>query len=195
MISKVDFVFRLGWSVQLNSSKHSLMSRCVHVCVLHSCLAEPETQLLALIDFSDRGDFPVQGHTPSNRLRSLLAGRGAPSPWSNGTFQPVCWRAGWEERLGVQGKKLAASAWQSFTVEERNCTRHLQTPRNWQLSTPFPWAGLEEYITHMKIMLEAQTKGFQKLHLKFDSVNGVFFPYIAWQWKHSNEYVLHPNGA
>lgn len=144
-------------------------------CLLQGCLAEPETQLLALIDFSDREDFPVQGHTPSNRLRSLLAGKGAPSPWSNGTFQPVCWQAGWEKGLRVQGKGLAAPARQSFTVEEPNCTRHLQTPRNWQLSTTFPWAGLEECITRMKIMLEAQTKGFRKLHLKFDCVNGLFF--------------------
>lgn len=54
------------------------MSNCVHVCVCVYYLAEPETQLLALIDFSDREDFPVQGYTPSNRLRSLLAGKGAP---------------------------------------------------------------------------------------------------------------------
>lgn len=79
-------------------------SVCMCACLLHSCLAEPKTQLLALIDFSDREDFPVQGHTPSNRLRSLLAGNGAPSPWSNGTFQPVCWRAGWEKGLRVQAK-------------------------------------------------------------------------------------------
>lgn len=162
--------------MQLNGSKH-LMSKYVRVCVclMHSCLAEPETQLLALIDFSDREDFPVQGRTPSNRLRSLLAAKGAPSPWSNGTFQPVCWRVGYRKRLRVQGKGLAAPARQSFTVEEPNCTRHLQTLRSWQLSMPFPWAGLEECISRVKIMLEAQTKGFRKLHLKFDSVNGVFF--------------------
>lgn len=151
------------------------MSKCVHACLSQCCLAEPETQLLALIDFSDREDFPVQGHTPSNRLRSLLAGKGVPSPWLNGTFQPICWRAGCEKGLGVQGKGLAAPARQSFTVKEPNCTRHLQTPRNWQLSTPFPWAGLEEYIACIKIMLEAQTKGFKKLHLKFDSANCLFF--------------------
>lgn len=63
---------------------------------------------------------------------------------------------------GSRGRGLAAPAQQSFTVEEPNCRRHLQTPRNWQLSTTFPWAGLEECITHMKIMLEAQTKGFSK---------------------------------
>ncbi|KAL7887261.1 hypothetical protein AOLI_G00049820 [Acnodon oligacanthus] len=36
-------------------------------------LAEPETQLLALIDFSDGEDFPIHGPTPPNPLRSLLA--------------------------------------------------------------------------------------------------------------------------
>lgn len=42
---------------------------------------------------------------------------------------------------GAQGPGeggLAAPARQSFTVEEPNCTRHLQTPRSWQLSTTFP---------------------------------------------------------
>lgn len=146
------------------------------VFLLQGSLAEPETQLLALIDFSDREDFPVQGHTPSNRLRGLLAGKGAPSPWSNSTFQPVCCWAGYKKGLRVQGKGLAAPARQSFTVEEPNCTRHLQTPRNWQLYTLFPWAGLEACITCIKIMLEAQTWHFRKLHLKFDSVNGLFFP-------------------
>ncbi len=166
-------------------------------CLLQGCLAEPETQLLALIDFSDREDFPVQGHTPSNRLRSLLAGKGAPSPWSNGTFQHVCWRAGWEKGLRVQGKGLAAPARQSFTVEEPNCTRHLQTPRNWQLSTTFPWAGLEECITRMKIMLEAQTKGFRKTSPEVWFCKwSLFSPFqlqfplqTLWQWKHSKEYV------
>lgn len=145
-------------------------------CVLRVCLAEPKTQLLALIDFSDREDFPVQGHAPSNRLRSLLAGKGVPSPRLNGTFQPVCWRAGCEQGLGVQGKGLAAPARQSFTVEEPNCTRHLQTPRNWQLSTPFPRAGLEEYITCGEFMQEAQNKGFLKTSPEVWLWKQVFFP-------------------
>lgn len=173
--SKVAFMFEAcaySWTTPNTSWCQSV---CMCACLSQGCLAEPETQLLALIDFSDREDFPVQGHTPSNRLRSLLAGKGVPSPWLNGTFQPVCWRAGCKKGLGVQGKGLAAPARQSFTVEEPNCTRHLQTPRNWQLSTPFLWAGLEEHIARVEIMLEAQTKGLQKLHLKFDSVSGLLF--------------------
>lgn len=136
-----------GWAPNTSWYK----SLCIGL--LQGSLAEPETQLLALIDFWDREDFPVRGHTPSNRLRSLLARKGALPPWSNGTFKPVCWRAGWLEAL-------ATPAQQSFTVEEPNCTRRLQTPQHWQLSIPFRWAGLEECITHSKIKLEAQTKVF-----------------------------------
>lgn len=138
MIKCCDSVRVYSWAAPNTFWSHSVYP-CA--CLLHSCLAKPETQLLALIDFSDREDFPVQGHTPSNRLRSLLADKETPSPWSNGTFQPVCWWAGCKKRLGVQGMGLAAHARQSFTVGESNCTRHLQTPRSWQRSTPFLCPG------------------------------------------------------
>ena len=63
---------------------------CLLLCHRAGGLAASETQLLALIDFSNGEDLPVRGHTPPNPLRSLLAEKGLPSPWSDGTFQPVC---------------------------------------------------------------------------------------------------------
>lgn len=120
------------------------MSNCVRaracVCVgrLQGCLAEPETQLLALIDFSDGEDFPVQGYTPSNRLRSLLAGKGAPISmvkWNLSTQPPKRWLGEGAQGLGEGAGSGAAAV---FMEEEPNCTRHLQTPWNWQLSTTFP---------------------------------------------------------
>lgn len=142
---------------------------CVCVCthVLQGCLAEPKTQLLALIDFSDREDFPVQGYTPSNRLRSLLAGKGAPISvvkWNLSALVLMRWLGEVTQGPGeVAGTTITAS----LCGRKKNLIAEgiLQTPWNWQLSTTFPWAGLEVCIICMKTLLGAQTKGFLSLFL------------------------------
>lgn len=141
------------------------VSMHVYVCrvrALQGCLAEPETQLLALIDFSDREDFPVQGYTPLNRLRSLLAGKGAPISvvkWNLSTLVLMRWLGEVTQGPGeVAGRTIAAS----LCGRKKNLIAEgiLQTPWNWQLPTTFPWAGLEVCSIRMKTLLEAQTKGF-----------------------------------
>lgn len=140
------------------------VSMHVYVCVrvLQGCLAEPETQLLALIDFSDREDFPVQGYTPLNRLRSLLAGKGAPISvvkWNLSTLVLMRWLGEVTQGPGeVAGRTIAAS----LCGRKKNLIAEgiLQTPWNWQLPTTFPWAGLEVCSIRMKTLLETQTKGF-----------------------------------
>lgn len=135
---------------------------CAYVRVLQGCLADPETQLLALIDFSDREDFPVQGYTPSNRLRSLLAGTGAAISvvkWNLSALVLMRWLGEVTQGPGeVAGRSIAASLY----GRKKNLIAEgiLQTPWNWQLSTTSPWAGLEVCIIRMKTLLEAQTKGF-----------------------------------
>lgn len=135
---------------------------CVYVHVLQGCLADPETQLLALIDFSDREDFPVQGYTPSNRLRSLLAGTGAAISvvkWNLSALVLMCWLGEVTQGPGeVAGRSIAASLY----GRKKNLIAEgiLQTPWNWQLSTTSPWAGLEVCIIRMKTLLGAQTKRF-----------------------------------
>lgn len=162
----LDIVNANSWTVPDTSwcQKFQLVCLCAHP--YHSCLAQPETQLLALIDFSDREDFPVQGHKPSNRLRSLLAGKEVPSPWSNATFQPAYWQAGCEMRFRVQGKGLAAPAREVFCSEKKsNCTRHLQTLGSWQLSTPFLGALWEQCIFHKRWNHAGSTnQGFSKIN-------------------------------
>lgn len=119
---------------------------CV-VCSVHvsqGCLAEPETQLLALIDFSDREDFPVQGYTPSNRLRSLLAGKEAPISvvkWNLSTLVLTRWLGevtqGPEE---VAGRTIAASLLRK--EEEPNCRRHPPDPMELAAVHNFPLSWL-----------------------------------------------------
>lgn len=81
-LSKVVFIF---WeNVGTHSSKESSMSKCacVHVCVraslLQGCLAEPETQLLALIDFSDRERFSSPETHTFKSAQKLAGRRGSP---------------------------------------------------------------------------------------------------------------------
>lgn len=114
----------------------------VYTCVrvLQGCLAEPETQLLALIDFSDREDFPVQGYTPLNRLRSLLAVKGAPISvvkWNLSTLVLMRWLGEVTQGPGkVAGRTIAAG----LCGRKKNLIAEgiLQTSWNWQLPTTFP---------------------------------------------------------
>lgn len=81
--------------------------------LLQGRLAKPKTQLLALIEFLDRKDFPVQGYTPLNRLRSLLAGKGVPISvvkWNLSTIVLMRWLGEVTQGPGeVAGRTTAAS--------------------------------------------------------------------------------------
>lgn len=117
--------------------------------LLQGCLAEPESQLLALIYFADTEDFPVQGHTPSNRLRSSLAAKGSPIAavkWHLSTRLPTGWQAEGARGPGERGAASSSSSSSSngslSTVEERNCTRHLQNPTELAAVHTFPLSWL-----------------------------------------------------
>lgn len=120
------------------------VSTNVYVCVLQGCLAEPETQLLALIDFSDREDFPVQGNTPLNRLRSLLAGNG--SPHLRGQMESF--NACVDALAGRSDSGSRGSGWQDHRCqslrkeEEPNCRRHPPDPMELAAAHNFPLSWL-----------------------------------------------------
>ena len=121
------------------------------------------------------GRFSSPGTHTFKSAQKLAGRQGSPISmvkWHLSTCLLTGWLRGEAQGPGERAGSISTAI---FYGGKPNCTRHLQTLRSRQLSTPSPWAGLEECITCMKIRPEAQTKGFQKLPLKFDFVNCVFF--------------------